>query len=107
MHERKQAMFDRADAFVILPGGLGTLDELFEIMTWKQVALHRKFIFIVDIQRYWSPIFSDALEHMIKEKFVGKGDKNLFTLVERIEDLVPFISAGRLTNQKDYVAKWG
>src|SRR6185437_7084929 len=56
MHERKQRMFDLADAFVALPGGLGTLDETIEIVTWKQLGLHDKPIVILDIERYWAPL---------------------------------------------------
>lgn len=109
MHERKQKMYERADAFVILPGGFGTLDEVFEVMTWKQVGLHRKFIFIVNIKGYWSSIFSDAIDTMVANKFIRESDKNLFTLIERIEDIVPFFSAECLlhTNQSNYVSKWG
>ncbi len=81
MHERKEMMFERSDAFVILPGGFGTLDELCEILTWKQIGLHKKFIFILDIDRYWSPIFCDAMDVMVNNGFVRKEDKNLFTLI--------------------------
>src|SRR6478752_1385946 len=59
MHERKQKMFERADAFAILPGGLGTLDEMCEILTWKQIGLHNKLIIVLDINLYWSPLFVD------------------------------------------------
>jgi len=107
MHERKQMMFERSDAFAVLPGGFGTLDELCEILTWKQVGLHKKYIFILDINRYWSPIFCDAMEVLVNNKFVRKEDKNLFTLVERVEDMIPFLSAERPENQETYVNKWG
>src|SRR5579883_15172 len=56
MHERKQRMFDLADAFVMLPGGLGTLDETIEILTWKQLGLHDKPVIIADIAGYWAPL---------------------------------------------------
>lgn len=107
MHERKELMFERSDAFVVLPGGFGTLDELCEILTWKQIGLHKKFIFILDINRYWSPIFCDAMEIMVNNGFVRKEDKNLFTLIERVEDMTPFLSTERPSNQKNYVTKWG
>ena len=107
MHERKQMMFERSDAFAVLPGGFGTLDELCEILTWKQVGLHKKFIFILDINRYWSPIFCDALKVMTDNKFVRQEDKNLFTLIERVEDMIPFLTAERPENQHNYVGKWG
>ena len=56
MHERKALMAERADAFAILPGGIGTLDETFEILSWKQLGLHDKPIFLVDIEGYWAPL---------------------------------------------------
>lgn len=107
MHERKQMMFERADAFAILPGGFGTLDELFEILTWKQIGLHKKYVFILDINRYWAPIFLTAIEGMVEAGFIRKDDKNLFSLIERVEDIVPFFSAAKPENQAGYVAKWG
>jgi conserved hypothetical protein, DprA/Smf-related, family 2 len=106
MHERKQMMFERADAFIVLPGGFGTLDELFEIMTWKQVGLHNKYIFIVDIDGYWSPIFSHAIETMIENKFIREEDKKLFTLIARVEDIIPFLNAEVESEQQNYVNKW-
>ena len=106
MHDRKQKMFERADAFAILPGGLGTLDELCEILTWKQIGLHNKLVMILDINHYWSPLFIDYFEEMVKNEFVRPEDKNLFTLVERVEDLVPFFTA-ETSNQHNYVGKWG
>src|SRR6202023_1298832 len=56
MHERKQRMAERADAFVILPGGFGTLDEMFEIVTWRQLGLHDKPILLVDLDGFWQPL---------------------------------------------------
>ena len=56
MHERKRRMFEMADAFVVLPGGLGTLDETFEIVTWKQLRLHDSPIVVLDVNGYWSPL---------------------------------------------------
>ncbi len=107
MHERKQLMFEESDAFCILPGGFGTLDELCEILTWKQIGLHKKFIFILDINGYWSPIFKIAIETMVNNGFLRKEDKNLFTLIERVEDIIPFLTIERPENQENYVSKWG
>ncbi|MEO5337949.1 MAG: TIGR00730 family Rossman fold protein [Magnetospirillum sp. WYHS-4] len=56
MHERKAVMFDEADGFVVLPGGLGTLDEMFEILTWKQLQQHAKPVVVVDVNGYWEPL---------------------------------------------------
>ena len=64
MHERKQRMSEIADAFVILPGGLGTLDEMFEIVTWKQLGLHDKPIVVADIGGFWQPL-RELLDHVV------------------------------------------
>src|SRR5689334_8377176 len=56
MHDRKRVMAERADAFAILPGGIGTLDEMFEILTWRQLGLHDKPIFLIDVAGYWRPL---------------------------------------------------
>ena len=106
MHERKQQMFEHSDAFVILPGGLGTLDETFEVMTWKQVGLHGKPIVLLDVEGYWSGLFRTFFHHMIDQGFVRKEDLSLFTLVQRVEDILPAIQNAPEPN-KDFVAKWG
>ncbi len=85
MHSRKQLMVDHADAFVILPGGLGTLDETFEITTWRQLGLHNRPIILANIDGYWDPLLALA-EHMIAERFVGT---NFYHLV----DVQPTIDA--------------
>lgn len=88
MHTRKRMMVERSDAFVILPGGLGTLDEAFEIITWRQLKLHDKPIVIADIGGYWQPL-RDLLTHL-KDTGFGRGDiDHLYTFVERVEDVLP------------------
>jgi uncharacterized protein (TIGR00730 family) len=85
MHERKREMAARADAFAILPGGIGTLDEAFEIITWRQLGLHNKPIFVVDIDGYWQPLRA-LLDHLVAARFV-------LPLVPRLLDFVPNIAA--------------
>ena len=68
MHDRKRLMAERADAFSVLPGGIGTLDELFEIVSWKQLELHDKPILLVDIGGYWAPLRA-LLDHIIVSGF--------------------------------------
>jgi uncharacterized protein (TIGR00730 family) len=92
MHERKQRMFELADAFVTLPGGLGTLDETIEIMTWKQLELHDKPLVIVDVAGYWTP-FTALVEHAIATGFTVAAARNYFRVVTRIEDVLPVIAA--------------
>jgi hypothetical protein len=84
MHTRKRMMFDRSDAFVVLPGGLGTLDETFEILTWRQLVLHDKPIVIVDEGGYWQPLEA-MIDHMIAAGFCQPGHKNLYRLVPSVE----------------------
>lgn len=88
MHTRKMMMFDRSDAFVVLPGGLGTLDETFEMITWRQLGLHDKPIILVNYKDYWKP-FLDLIDHMIAAGFVEPAAKGFFQVVEHLEDVLP------------------
>jgi uncharacterized protein (TIGR00730 family) len=92
MHERKQKMADLSDGFAVLPGGLGTLDETFEIITWKQLRLHDKPIVLVDVAGYWKPL-AGMVEHMIKEGFVQPAHRRLFGVVDKVEDVIPTLEA--------------
>ncbi len=94
MHTRKMMMFDRADAFVVLPGGLGTLDETFEMITWRQLKLHDKPIVLVNYKNYWQP-FLDMIDHLISAGFAESSAKELFTVVERMEDVLPTIEQAK------------
>ncbi|MBI3232903.1 MAG: TIGR00730 family Rossman fold protein [Bacteroidetes bacterium] len=76
MHERKQLMADMADAFVALPGGLGTLDELFEILTWHQLHIHRKPIGLLNVNEYFNPIIS-MMNNMVKEGFLHGANRDI------------------------------
>jgi hypothetical protein len=68
MHERKKVMFMNSDAAVVLPGGAGSLDEFFEVLTWAQIGLHGKPILLVDVDGYWQPLLR-LLDHVIAEGF--------------------------------------
>lgn len=80
MHERKERMFALADAFAVLPGGLGTLDETFEILTWRLLELHDKPIILIDHEGYWRP-WLELVEHVIAKGFASPGVRGLFTVV--------------------------
>jgi uncharacterized protein (TIGR00730 family) len=95
MHERKQAMFNRADAFIALPGGVGTLEELVEQMTWAQLDRHRKPILIANINGFWRPLLS-LLAHMRAEGFIRDGLELRYLVAERIEDVLPMLRAAEL-----------
>ncbi|HYZ39354.1 MAG TPA: TIGR00730 family Rossman fold protein [Stellaceae bacterium] len=87
MHERKREMAERADAFAILPGGIGTLDEMFEILSWKQLELHDKPIFIVDIDGYWAPLGA-LLEHIVATGFARPETRGLVQTVPNVATLM-------------------
>ncbi len=86
MHARKNLMFERADAFVVLPGGLGTLDETFEIVTWRQLGLHDKPIVIVDVDGYWAPLRL-LVEAVIAGGYAAPASRRLFAMVDAVEDV--------------------
>jgi len=92
MHERKQAMFDRADAFVALPGGVGTLEELVEQLTWAQLNRHTKPILIADIGGFWRPLLG-LIAHMRLEGFIRDGFEMRYMVAEKVEDVLPLLRA--------------
>jgi uncharacterized protein (TIGR00730 family) len=92
MHVRKQLMFDRADAFVALPGGIGTLEELVEQLTWSQLGRHTKPIVLANIGGFWDP-FLKLLDHMKHETFIRPGLDVRFAVVDEIEKVIPAILA--------------
>ncbi len=92
MHERKQRMFDAADAFVILPGGLGTLEEAFEVITWKQLRQHDKPIIVLDVDGYWQHLLA-LVDGVIAEGFAHPAARDLFTSVTRVDEVFDAIAA--------------
>jgi uncharacterized protein (TIGR00730 family) len=90
MHTRKAAMFDRADGFVILPGGLGTLDETLEIMTWRQLGLHDKPIILVDVAGYWGPLRA-LIAATDRHGFAGPDTDRLLTIVDDVDQVLDAI----------------
>ncbi|HZF35545.1 MAG TPA: TIGR00730 family Rossman fold protein [Candidatus Angelobacter sp.] len=88
MHERKNLMFELSDAFVILPGGFGTLDEAFEMLTWRQLQLHDKPILFLNIDDYWTP-FAKLVDQVIGEGFARESSRRLFAIASAVEDVIP------------------
>lgn len=86
MHERKQVMFMNCDAIVVLPGGAGSLDEFFEVLTWAQIGLHQKPIFLLDTGGYWQPLIA-LIRHTISEGFADETLEDMFTAVPDTEAL--------------------
>jgi len=86
MHVRKRRMFDLSQAVVVLPGGLGTLDETIEVITWKQLALHDKPIVLVNDDGFWDPLMR-LLDHMIEHGFARPQHRRMFRLVDTVDDV--------------------
>ncbi|MCK5931768.1 MAG: TIGR00730 family Rossman fold protein [Fulvimarina manganoxydans] len=87
MHERKHLMFERSDGFVALPGGIGTLEELVEIMTWSQLGRHEKPIVIANLNGFWEP-FSRLVEHMAEEGFLHRASQVRPLVIDETDDIV-------------------
>jgi uncharacterized protein (TIGR00730 family) len=92
MHERKLQMFERADAFVVLPGGIGTLEELFEVLSWRTLGLHTKPIVIVDQGGYWRPLM-DLLHSVVDAGFADRTHIDHVAFVRELEEILPAIAA--------------
>lgn len=86
MHTRKMGMFDRSDAFIILPGGFGTMDETFEVITWKQLHTHRKPIILYNYKGYWD-FWVKMTEHFINQGFAGERTRACYDVVDSAEDV--------------------
>lgn len=93
MHERKRLMFEYCDAIVVLPGGFGTIDELSEVITWRQIRLHTKPIVILNINNYWTELFDTFVKHMIKEGFVPPEHRDIYYLAQNVDDMMPYFRA--------------
>jgi len=92
MHERKLQMFERADAFVILPGGIGTLEEFFEVLSWRTLGLHTKPIVILDLDGYWQPL-ETLLRSVVDGGFAAPTHLDHVAFVNRLDDLLPALAA--------------
>jgi hypothetical protein len=96
MHERKRMMFEMADAFVAMPGGIGTLEELVEQITWVQLGRHRKPVLLANIKGFWNPLCA-LIEHMKSLEFI-RGDLNFDLLVaEKVADILPMLQKATMT----------
>ena len=92
MHERKLQMFERSEGFVVLPGGLGTLEEFFEVLSWRTLGLHDKPIVIIDQDGYWQPLHA-LLTSVVEGDFADRRYLDHVAFVTRIEDVLPAIEA--------------
>ena len=90
MHHRKQIMFERADGFIVLPGGLGTLDEFFEILTWRQIGLHDKPVIVLDCADYWAPLQA-LVDQVVAQGFASPQAHDLYHKVNSVADVFAFL----------------
>lgn len=104
MHTRKRLMFERADAFVALPGGIGTLEELVEQMTWVQLGRHTKPVVIVDLDGFWQPLLA-LLDHMRDERFIRHVNDFAYHVVSDVADVLPTIFRARKATDAAGAAK--
>ncbi|HLH90198.1 MAG TPA: TIGR00730 family Rossman fold protein [Xanthobacteraceae bacterium] len=100
MHERKRIMFERSDAFVALPGGIGTLEELVEQLTWAQLGRHRKPILIANINGFWSGLLG-VLEHMGRSGFIHSTAHLNFLVADDVEAILPMLTAAAALVSED------
>jgi uncharacterized protein (TIGR00730 family) len=101
MHERKRTMFERADGFVALPGGVGTLEELVEQLTWAQLGRHKKPILIANIAGYWDPLLT-LIAHMRAVGFMPAALRVDVLVADRVEDILPKLrDAARVVTDAD------
>ncbi len=93
MHERKRIMAERAEAFVVLPGGLGTLDETFEMLTWAQIGLHEKPVVLINPDGFWDPLLA-MLRRMVEQAYVKPEQQGLLRVVSGLDELLPALRMG-------------
>ena len=93
MHARKRLMFERSDAFVALPGGLGTLEETVEMLTWGQLGQHKKPVLLANIEGFWQPLVA-LIQHMESQEFIRAGLRANYLTADRVEDIVPELERG-------------
>jgi uncharacterized protein (TIGR00730 family) len=101
MHERKLAMAERADAFIALPGGIGTVEELVEALTWTQLGVHDKPCAVLDVEGYWQPLLA-LLDHAVGERFLAEQHRDMLLSGTEPEALLDALEAW----QPPRVAKW-
>jgi uncharacterized protein (TIGR00730 family) len=101
MHERKQLMYDLSDAFIALPGGLGTLEELAEVTTWSQLGLHRKPIALLDVDAFWEPLITQ-LDRMVSVGLLKPANRDLVKRAQSAEDALGLLASA----EPSHVEKW-
>ena len=93
MHQRKQRFFEESDGYVILPGGIGTLEEVIELLSWRRLDLHTAPVVFYSPDKFWDPLFA-LFQHTVDAKLTPASFMGAWTVVERVEDIVPALKAG-------------
>jgi uncharacterized protein (TIGR00730 family) len=94
MHQRKMMMFDKADAFVVLPGGIGTLEEVVELLSWRRLDLHAKPVVFYNPNGFWQPLF-DLFQHTVDARLTPPEFMNAWLAVDHVDEIVPALLAAR------------
>jgi len=102
MHERKQLMYDLSDAFIALPGGLGTLEELAEVATWSQLGLHSKPVVLLDVDGFWEPLVAQ-LDRMAGAGLLKPANRNLIQRTRSADEALDVIAAARPAGRKKWI----
>jgi uncharacterized protein (TIGR00730 family) len=105
MHVRKEMMFARSDGFAVLPGGPGTLDEMFEILTWRQLSLHDKPLVVCNLDGYWSKLLG-AIDGIIESRYAKPSFRDFYRVVDTIDDLLPALRAAPASRTQAQPAKF-
>lgn len=92
MHQRKLILFDESDAFVVMPGGIGTLEEIVELLSWRRLDLHRKPICFFNAKGYWEPFFA-MMHHTVGQKLTPAWVPDTWSVADRVEDILPALRA--------------
>jgi uncharacterized protein (TIGR00730 family) len=90
MHQRKEMMAKRSDAFITMPGGFGTYEELFEVISWAQLGIHSKPILLLNIEGFFDPLIQ-LIEHSVREGFIRPEDANLVRVASRVDEVIPIL----------------
>ena len=106
MHERKALMAQRSDGFVALPGGIGTLEELIEALTWTQLGIHRKPVGLFDVSGYWAPLLA-LLDHAVEQRFVRPEHRGDLISGTDADDLLDALAAWRPTHDDKWIDRVG
>ncbi|MET1415073.1 TIGR00730 family Rossman fold protein [Roseibium sp. HPY-6] len=107
MHERKHLMFQKSDAFIALPGGIGTLEEAVEMMTWAQLGQHKKPVALANINGFWSPLL-ELLDHMRAQGYIRPDTEVPYLVAKKVDDILPMLRravAGKVVDETSALAK--